>query len=111
MMETVIPRDSTKNGNLSGKGEPAMMATVNPRTRSGKLADVVFWERATGHDGDGDPSTFSSSTSKGQPAMMATVIPRDSTKNRNLSGKGEPAMMATVNPRTRSGKQTKGNRP
>ena len=43
--------------------------------------------------------------------MMATVIPRDSTKIRNLSGKGEPAMMATVNPRTRSGKQTKGNRP
>ena len=36
MMATVIPRDSTKNCNLSGKGEPAMMATVNPRTRNGK---------------------------------------------------------------------------
>ena len=38
MMSTVTPRDSTKNRNLSGKGEPAMMATVNPQTRSGKQA-------------------------------------------------------------------------
>ena len=39
MMATVIPRDSTKNRNLSGKGEPAMTATVNPR----KTCELERW--------------------------------------------------------------------
>ena len=104
MMATVIPRDSTKNRNLSGKGEPAMRATETPLGAMMVTAghdgdgDPLGAMRATaGHDGNGDPQALreTARSRKENPAMMATVWPT-SVKMWSVSGRSKEASFNNV---------------